>query len=267
MLFDSFARTYIFRLIQASNHDAHIRPLWQTTVATNPLFDPDELYYASPVPDPESAYAGVPMRQVVARIVDGSSIVEFKRTYGTSILAGFARIEGHPVGVVANTHPMLCAKGSRKAAHFVTLCSQRRVPVVFLQDVMGFDMAAGESATLKEASLLMRAVACASVPKLVATVGRAIGPASYALCGRAMAPTFSFMWPTAKIMIDNELPHLAVPPAKLEEQSTALYAAARMWVDDIISPPDSRSVLAHCLSLAQLSAFEAPSLSHGVFRF
>lgn len=208
------------------------------------------------------------MRPLLARVLDHSRLVEFKGSYGKSIVAGFAWIDGHPVGVLGNSNPRLCAQGARKAAQFVSLCAQRRLPIVFFQDVLGFDQRDGEAAMLKEASLLLRAVACAEVPKLAVTVGKAVGPASYAMCGRALSPRFSFMWPTASVLMasDDQLAQL-VDAASLRPQSSALFGAARMWFDDVVSPPHTRTMLSHCLDIAQHSAFHTSSLNFGVFRF
>lgn len=240
---------------------------WQTIPAAPPLFDADEILYTIPTPCKASDYQGLPMRKIVARIVDGSNLAEFKGGYGNSILTGFARIEGHPVGVVASAAPRLCINGARKAAHFVTICDQRKLPVIFLQDVLGFDVAADSPAGLKEAALLMRAVSCARVPRLTVYAGKAIGPASYAMCGQGMNPDFSFSWPSAQTMIATDEQLSAFPGTEAtSKESSAAFGAARLWVDDVVAPAKTREALAQCLDIAQHSLFHSSNTDFGVFR-
>jgi 3-methylcrotonyl-CoA carboxylase beta subunit len=233
-----------------------------------PLHDDVDDFDSLVPPTGENMAGEFPMRRILARILDGSRLVEFKAKFGLSIVAGYAQIHGHPVGVIANHDPRMCAAGARKAAHFVELCSQRRVPIVFFQNVSGFDSSGGsEKDALKESALLMRAVACASVPKLTVVCGESIGAANFAMCGRSQSPRFLYMWPNAKIAMAGELADGDVitmqegaseeeGEAAQEEWSTvvrtsnamasqmsAVYSSARCWDDGVVMPKDTREVL------------------------
>ena len=165
---------------------------------SRPLADPDELYGVVPV-DSRTPYD---VREVIARIVDGSQFHEFKAEYGTTLVTGFARIHGHPVGIVAN-NGVLFSESALKGAHFIELCDQRGIPLVFLQNITGFmvgrDYEAGGIA--KHGAKMVTAVACARVPKLTVVIGGSFGAGNYSMCGRAYSPRFLWMWPDARISV------------------------------------------------------------------
>eukprot|EP00048_Salpingoeca_helianthica_P016090 m.230407 g.230407 ORF g.230407 m.230407 type:complete len:545 (-) comp18000_c0_seq1:26-1660(-) len=259
-------------LVKASNHSSRKEALWTTAAARAPRYDPRELEYAvAPAAAAGQAYQGVPMRAIIARIADDSNLVEYKHGYGTSIVTGFASIGGHPIGLVANARPLLCRDGARKAANFVSLCAQRNLPTVFLVDVCGFDAPVDDPVMLKSAALLLRAVSCTQTPTITLTVGRAIGPASFAMCGRASQPAFAAMWPSATTCIatPDDLTQRGEDPAAIsamEKHAGALYAAARMWTDYVIAPAASRDHLIACLDVAQHSRLRGDLANFGVFR-
>jgi 3-methylcrotonyl-CoA carboxylase beta subunit len=229
---------------------------------------------------------------VIARLVDGSELDEFKALYGTTIVTGFAHIEGLPVGVIAN-NGILYSESALKAAHFVELCCKRRIPLLFLQNIAGFivgrDYEAGGIA--KDGAKLVTAVACANVPKVTLIIGGSYGAGNYAMCGRAYGPRFLFTWPNARISVmggEQAASVLATVrrerieegggawPAAEEEAFKApirqqydtegepYYATARLWDDGIIPPLASRRVLA----LAFAACLNAPiaETTFGVFR-
>ena len=158
------------------------------------------------------------MREVIARIVDGSRLHEFKAEYGTTLVTGFARIHGHPVGIVANNGILFC-ESALKGAHFIELCDQRGVPLVFLQNITGFmvgrEYEAGGIA--KHGAKMVTAVACARVPKLTVIIGGSFGAGNYSMCGRAYSPRFLFMWPNARISVMGG-----------EQAATVLVATGRL---------------------------------------
>ena len=234
----------------------------------------------------------VDIREVIARLVDGSVFDEFKALYGTTLVTGFARISGMPVGIVAN-NGILFAESADKGAHFVELCCQRKIPLLFLQNITGFmvgrDYEAGGIA--RAGAKLVTAVACAAVPKITLIVGGSYGAGNYGMCGRAYGPRFLFTWPTARISVmggeqaasvlatvkrDNieaegrrwsgadEDAFKAPIRETYEREGHPLYATARLWDDGIIQPADTRRVL----SLALATTLGAP-IAHtrfGVFR-
>ena len=232
------------------------------------------------------------MREVIARLVDGSELDEFKHLYGTTIVTGFARIWGHPIGIVAN-NGILFNESALKAAHFIELCCQRRIPLLFLQNISGFmvgrDYEAGGIA--KDGAKLVMAVACAEVPKFTVVVGGSFGAGNYGMCGRAYSPRQLWMWPNARISVmggDQAAAVLATVrreqadargqewPAEAEEQFKApireqyehqgnpYYSTARLWDDGVIDPRDTRDVLGLALSVAANAPLEP--VSYGVFR-
>jgi 3-methylcrotonyl-CoA carboxylase beta subunit len=218
-----------------------------------------------------------PMREVLARIVDDSEIDEFKPRYGSSLVCGFARIDGFNVGIVANDG-ILFSESALKAAHFIQLCDQRSIPLVFFQNIVGFMVGKQyeHAGIAKDGAKMVTAVACARVPKFTVIVGNSYGAGNYAMCGRAYQPRFLWSWPQSRIGVMG--PEQAasvltqvrsesaaargtqVEPAELEryhsevksrylEQTTALYATARLWDDGIIEPEETRTTLALALSL------------------
>ena len=262
--------------------------LWAVGNAEPPRVDPAQLYGVVP-PDPQSPYDA---REVIARLVDGSEFHEFKRDFGATLITGFARIEGHPVGIIAN-NGVLFAESAQKGAHFVQLCDARQTPIVFLQNLSGFmvgrDYERGGIA--KHGAKMVTAVACASVPKLTVVVGGSFGAGNYAMSGRAYSPRFMWMWPTAKIGVmggpqaasvlttvkRDQLEAAgetlsAVAEAELSRptleqfarQSDARYASARLWDDGIIDPLDTRTVLGFALDT--VSRAPLAERGYGIFR-
>jgi 3-methylcrotonyl-CoA carboxylase beta subunit len=232
------------------------------------------------------------VREVIARIVDASEFDEFKQLYGTTLVTGFAHIHGMPVGILGN-NGILFSESALKAAHFVELCCQRRIPLLFLQNIVGFmvgrDYEAGGIA--KDGAKMVTAVACAQVPKITVIVGGSYGAGNYGMCGRAYGPRFLFMWPNARISVmggeqaasvlatvkrDNieaegkswsaqeEEAFKAPIRAQYETEGNPYYATARLWDDGIITPQETRRVLALAFSAA-LNA-PVPETKFGVFR-
>ena len=237
-----------------------------------PYHDPDDLMGIIPA-DNRTPYD---VREVISRIVDGSRFHEFKQRYGTTLVCGFARIHGYPVGIVAN-NGILFSESSLKGAHFVELCGQRGIPLIFLQNIMGFmvgrDAEAGGIA--KDGAKLVTAVSCVPVPKFTVIIGGSHGAGNYGMCGRAYDPRFLFMWPNARISVMGGEQAASVlstvgnadPEAireKYERESNPYYSTARLWDDGVIDPRDTRDILGLCIS-SSLNA-ELPDNKFGVFR-
>jgi 3-methylcrotonyl-CoA carboxylase beta subunit len=232
------------------------------------------------------------VREVIARIVDASEFDEFKARYGTTLVCGFARIEGMPVGIVAN-NGILFAESANKGAHFIELCCQRKVPLVFLQNITGFMVGRKyeNEGIARAGAKMVTAVACAQVPKFTVIIGGSFGAGNYGMCGRAYSPRFLWMWPNARISVmggeqaasvlatvkrdgiearggawsaDEEEAFKAPIRRQYEEQGHPYYASARLWDDGVIDPADTRRVLALGLS-ASLNA-PVPDTKFGVFR-
>ena len=254
----------------------------------DPLLDPAELHGVVP-PDLRHPYDA---REIVARIVDGSGLDEFKPLYGTTIVTGFARIWGHAVGIVAN-NGILFSESALKAAHFIELCAQRGIPLVFLQNISGFMVGRKyESGGIaKDGAKLVMAVSCARVPKFTVIVGGSFGAGNYGMCGRAFGPRFLWMWPNARISVMGGEQAASVLAtirrdamaaqgkawsaeaeddfkrpirAQYEEQGHPYYATARLWDDGIIDPAQTRMVLGLGLSAAANAPVEPTRF--GVFR-
>jgi 3-methylcrotonyl-CoA carboxylase beta subunit len=213
------------------------------------------------------------VREVIARIVDGSVFDEFKRLYGTTLVCGFAHLYGYPVGIVAN-NGILFSESSLKGAHFIELCSQRGIPLVFLQNITGFMVGRKyESGGIaKDGAKLVTAVATTAVPKITMIIGGSYGAGNYGMCGRAYDPRFLFMWPNARISVmggeqaagvlatvrsgssdwtkEQEEAFKGPIRAQYDTQGHPYYASARVWDDGIIDPADSRRVLGLSLSAA-----------------
>ncbi|MDX6516695.1 MAG: 3-methylcrotonyl-CoA carboxylase beta subunit [Gaiellaceae bacterium] len=247
-------------------------PPWDVAPPEEPLLDPAELYGLIP----DDYRQPIDPRELVARIVDGSRLEEFKALYGETLVCGFARIEGMPVGIVAN-NGVLFAESSQKGAHFVELCCKRKIPLVFLQNITGFmvgpEYEAGGIA--RDGAKLVMAVACAEVPKVTVVVGGSFGAGNYAMCGRAYEPRQLWMWPNARISVMGgeqaatvlSMVGEADPDeirAKYATEGSAYYSTARLWDDGIIDPLDTRRVLALGLSAA-LNA-PIPETTFGIFR-
>ena len=227
------------------------------------------------------------VREVIARLVDGSEFDEFKKLYGTTIVTGFARIEGIPIGIIAN-NGILFSESALKAAHFIELCCQRKIPLLFLQNIAGFMVGQKYEAggIAKDGAKLVTAVACAQVPKITVVIGGSYGAGNYGMCGRAYSPRFLFTWPNARISVMGgeqaasvlatvnrdaekwtpaEMEAFKAPiRQKYEDEGNPYFATARLWDDGIIAPADTRRVLALAFS-ACLNAPIQPT-KFGVFR-
>ncbi|MDP9249858.1 MAG: methylcrotonoyl-CoA carboxylase [Chloroflexota bacterium] len=254
---------------------------WERSEPAAPSVNPEELYGVIPA-DARQSYD---VREVIARLVDGSEFHEFKERYGETLVTGFARIEGYPVGIVAN-NGILFSSSSLKGAHFVELASQRRIPLVFLQNITGFmvgrEYEAGGIA--KDGAKLVTAVATTAVPKFTVIIGGSFGAGNYAMAGRAYSPRQLWMWPNARISVmggaqaarvlstvgagtasEAERDAFEAPIlAEYERQGSAYYSTARLWDDGVIDPLDTRRVLAMGISAA-LNA-EIGETRFGVFR-
>jgi acetyl-CoA carboxylase carboxyltransferase component len=247
-------------------------PPWDVAPAEEPAADPAELYGLIPADFRHQ----VDPRELIARIVDGSRFHEFKALYAETLVCGFARIEGYPVGVLAN-NGVLFGESAAKGAHFVELACKRRVPLVFLQNITGFmvgkEYEAGGIA--RDGAKLVTAVACAEVPKFTVVTGGSFGAGNYGMCGRAYSPRQLWMWPNARISVMGGEQAATVLTmvgdadpdeirAKYEAEGNPYYSTARLWDDGIIDPLDTRRVLALGISAA-LNA-PIPETTFGVFR-
>ncbi|WP_430388762.1 carboxyl transferase domain-containing protein [Dyella sp. 20L07] len=255
---------------------------------SEPLYAPDELYGVIP----QDTRRPFDIREVIARVVDGSEFHEFKARYGKTLVCGFAHIHGYPVGIIAN-NGILFAESALKGAHFIELCNQRNVPLVFLQNITGFMVGKKyENAGIaKDGAKMVTAVACSHVPKFTVVIGGSFGAGNYAMCGRAYGARFLWMWPNARISVmggeqassvlatvrrdgleaggkswsaEEEEAFKAPIREQYERQGHPYYASARLWDDGIIDPADTRRVLGLAIS-ASLNAPIEPQ-RYGVFR-
>lgn len=265
------------------------QPAWDVSdVVLPPVVDPSEIYGVVPT-DVNAQYD---VREVIARLVDGSEFHEFKKNYGTTLVTGFAHLHGHPVGIVAN-NGVLFSESSLKGAHFIELCDQRGIPLIFLQNLSGFmvgkDVEQGGIA--KNGAKMVTAVATARVPKLTVVIGGSFGAGNYSMCGRAYSPRFMWMWPAARISVmggnqassvlatvkrdqyeaagqewstEDEEAFKAPIKQQYEDQGSPYYSTARLWDDGIIDPADTRRVLGMALDV--VSRQQLPETSFGLFR-
>jgi acetyl-CoA carboxylase carboxyltransferase component len=247
-------------------------PPWALTAPEEPAAEPSELYGLIPADFRQQ----VDPRELIARLVDGSRFHEFKALYGETLVCGFARIEGYPVGILAN-NGVLFGESAAKGAHFVELACKRKIPLVFLQNITGFmvgkEYEAGGIA--RDGAKLVTAVACAEVPKFTVIVGGSFGAGNYGMCGRAYSPRQLWMWPNARISVmggeqaatvlsmvgDTDPDEIR---AKYEAEGNPYYSTARLWDDGIIDPLDTRRVLALGISAALNASI--PETTFGVFR-
>ena len=286
-----------------ADDDAHALRIVRDIVATLPPTPPLRVE-PEPSAEPERATTEledvVPVeltapydaREILRRIVDAGSIHEFKREYGETLVTAFARIEGHRVGVIAN-NGVLFGESALKGAHFIELCDQRGIPLVFLQNITGFmvgrEYEAGGIA--KHGAKMVNAVACAAVPKLTVVVGGSFGAGTYSMCGRAYSPRFLWLWPGARVSVmggpqaasvlstvrrdqieagggewsaEDQVAFEAPIRAQYEEQGSPYYSTARLWDDGIIEPSQTRDVLALALDVVSRTPLPAPG--YGVFR-
>ena len=253
-----------------------------------PLYDASELNGIIPC-DPRKPFD---IREIIARIVDGSDFDEFKALYGTTLVCGFAHLYGHPIGIIAN-NGILFGESALKGTHFIELCSQRNIPLLFLQNITGFMVGSKYEAAgiAKHGAKLVTAVATSGVPKLTVIVGGSFGAGNYAMCGRAYDPNFLWSWPNARISVmggeqaanvlaqvnrdkhtklgsvwtaqEEEL-FKKTMQAQYETQGNPYYASARLWDDGVIAPADTRQVLG--LSLSAALNGEIKSTRFGLFR-
>jgi 3-methylcrotonyl-CoA carboxylase beta subunit len=263
-------------------------PAWEVIAGEAPIADGSELYGVVPV-DVNQPYD---VREVIARLIDGSELHEFKREYGETLVTGFARIHGHPVGIVAN-NGVLFSESAQKGAHFIELCDQRGIPLLFLQNISGFmvgrDAEAGGIA--RDGAKMVTAVATTRVPKLTVIIGGSFGAGNYAMCGRAYSPRFLWTWPASRISVmggpqaasvlstvkadqlaargeewtaDDRAAFEAPIRDTYEQQGSPYYATARLWDDGVIDPADTRDLLG--LALDVVSRTPLPESRFGVFR-
>jgi acetyl-CoA carboxylase carboxyltransferase component len=261
---------------------------WEVAAPEEPKYDPRDLYGIIPT-DPRKSFD---IREVIARLVDGSRFHEFKALYGTTLVTGFARIFGYPVGIIAN-NGILFSESALKAAHFVELCCQRKTPLIFLQNITGFMVGKQYEAggIAKDGAKMVMAVANANVPKFTVIVGGSFGAGNYGMCGRAYAPRQLWMWPNARIsvmggeqaastlltvrmdglaargkkMSAREQEEFKAPIlGKYEEEGNPYYSTARLWDDGILDPLDTRRALG--LGIAAALNTHIPETTFGVFR-
>ena len=277
----------IVRRIVAQLAPRVVRP-WEVVPSRDPLGDPTDMYGVVPR-DSRTPYD---VREIIAHLVDGSRFHEFKAEFGETLVTGFARVHGHPVGIVAN-NGVLFSESALKGAHFIELCDQRQIPLVFLQNITGFMVgkAYEEGGIAKHGAKMVNAVACARVPKLTVVIGGSFGAGNYSMCGRAYSPRFLWMWPNARISVmggdqaaavlstirrdqlaangeewsaQEEEDFKAPVRERYEAQGNAYYSTARLWDDGIIDPLDTRTVLALALSVCANAPL--PPIAYGVFR-
>ena len=278
----ALARNIVGTLNRAKNHGVVVRE------PVEPLYNAHGIYGVVPA-DPREAYD---VREILARMVDGSVFDEFKALYGTTLVCGFAHIFGYPVGILAN-NGILFSESALKGAHFIELCAQRKIPLVFLQNVTGFMVGQKYEAQgiAKDGAKLVAAVTCACVPKFTVIIGGSFGAGNYGMCGRAFGPRLLWMWPNARISVmggeqaanvlaqvrrdnfeaagkvwtaEEEESYKAPVREKFERQAHPYYASARLWDDGIIDPAETRMVLALSISAALNAPVEETRF--GVFR-
>jgi 3-methylcrotonyl-CoA carboxylase beta subunit len=278
----SLARTIVANLNRKKSHSLVLRE------SGEPKYPAQELYGVIPV-DTRKPFD---IREVIARIVDGSEFDEFKARYGSTLICGFAHIFGMPVGIMAN-NGILFSESALKGTHFIELCCQRKIPLVFLQNITGFMVGrkVENEGIARNGAKMVAAVAAAAVPKLTVIIGGSFGAGNYAMCGRAFSPRFLWMWPNARISVmggeqaasvlatikrdaieakggawskDEEEGFKQPIRAQYEQQGHPYYASARLWDDGVIDPADTRMVLGLGLSAA-LNA-PIPETKFGVFR-
>jgi len=270
------------------SHLNRTKPPGPQTASEDPLFDPEEIYGIVPA-DTRKPYD---VRELIARMVDGSRLDEFKQRYGSTLVTGFAHIQGYAVGILAN-NGILFSESALKGAHFIELCAQRGIPLLFLQNISGFMVGKKyeNGGIAKDGAKMVTAVACARVPKFTVLIGGSFGAGNYGMCGRAYGPRLLWMWPNARISVmggeqaasvlarvrrdameaegktwTTEAEEEFKAPIRLqyEEQGNPYYATARLWDDGILDPLETRRALA--LGLAAAQHAPAEETRFGVFR-
>ncbi|MBX7137247.1 MAG: methylcrotonoyl-CoA carboxylase [Oligoflexia bacterium] len=271
-----------------ANLGRHQRTSHDVTTAFEPLYDPSEIYGL--IPADHKKY--FPIREILARILDRSELDEFKKNYGSSLICGFARIKGILVGLLANDG-ILFSESALKATHFIQLCNQRAIPLLFLQNIVGFMVGKQyeHQGIAKDGAKMVTAVSCSSVPKFTLIMGGSFGAGNYGMCGRAYQPRMLYMWPNARISVmgpeqaagvlaqvkidalkargkSAPEPEIAAYKKEIEDsynsQAAAFYATARLWDDGIIDPAKTREVLALSMSASLSSSWTRPDF--GIFR-
>ena len=261
---------------------------WTRAEIEEPLHDPEELYGVVP----QSTRHSYDVREVIARLVDGSRLHEFKPSWGSTLVCGFARLLGYPVGIVAN-NGILFSESALKGAHFIQLCARRKIPLVFLQNITGFMVGRRyeHEGIAKHGAKMVTAVACAAVPKFSVVLGGSFGAGNYAMCGRAYSPRLLWGWPNARVSVmggeqaanvlltirldnlrargeemsaDEQAEFMAPTLEKYEQEGSAWYSTARIWDDGILDPLDTRTALGVGIA-ASLNA-PIPDSQFGVFR-
>ena len=261
---------------------------WTRAEIEEPLHDPEELYGVVP----QSTRHSYDVREVIARLVDGSRLHEFKPSWGATLVCGFARLLGYPVGIVAN-NGILFSESALKGAHFIQLCARRKIPLVFLQNITGFMVGRRyeHEGIAKHGAKMVTAVACAAVPKFSVVLGGSFGAGNYAMCGRAYSPRLLWGWPNARVSVmggeqaanvlltirldnlrargeemsaDEQAEFMAPTLEKYEQEGSAWYSTARIWDDGILDPLDTRTALGVGIA-ASLNA-PIPDSQFGVFR-
>jgi 3-methylcrotonyl-CoA carboxylase beta subunit len=274
------------RIVSTLKQPAKQRTNWDTP--REPLFPAEDVYGVIPA-DPRKPYD---VRDIIARLVDGSEFDEFKKLYGTTLVTGFARIWGHQVGIIAN-NGILFSESSLKGAHFIELCCQRGIPVIFLQNITGFMVGKKYEAggIARDGAKLVTAVATANVPKFTVVIGGSYGAGNYGMCGRSYSPRFLWMWPNARISVmggeqaamvlstlrrdnieakggswstEEEEAFRAPTRQQFETQGSPYYATARLWDDGVIDPKDTRLMLGLGLEAASNAPIEP--VKFGLFR-
>jgi acetyl-CoA carboxylase carboxyltransferase component len=289
---DAHALEIVRGIVETLNHRATVRralAAHDTAAPEDPLYDPAELYGIIPTTFRESYDA----RELIARLVDGSRFREFKANYGTTLVTGFARIEGYSVGIIAN-NGVLFSESALKGTHFIELCTARQIPLLFLQNITGFMVGKEyeQRGIAKDGAKMVHAVANASVPKLTVVVGGSFGAGNYGMCGRAYAPRFLWMWPNSRISVmggeqaanvlltvkRDQLKRQGKPDMNAEEQTafkqptldkyeregSPYYSTARLWDDGILDPLETRRVLGLALAVCLGAGIEPTR--YGVFR-
>ncbi len=283
---DEHALQICRRVVANLNHKKQAQ--WAISQPAEPKYSVDEIYGVVPA-DSRKPFD---IREIIARIVDGSELDEFKPLYGNTLVCGFAKIWGYPVGIIAN-NGILFSESALKGAHFIELCTQRNIPLIFLQNITGFMVGRKyeNSGIAKNGAKMVTAVACAKVPKFTVIVGGSFGAGNYGMCGRAYSPRFLWMWPNARISVmggeqaanvlaqvkrdnferkgvewsaEEEAKFKRPIEEQYETQGHPYYASARLWDDGIIDPADTRMVLGLNLSLALNAPQE--DTKFGVFR-
>ena len=278
----SIARQIVSHLNRSKATNISVRP------PINPIYPAEQLYGIIPT----DKHRPFDIREIIARIVDGSEFDEFKSSYGTTLVCGFAHLHGYPIGIVAN-NGILFSESALKGAHFVELCCQRKIPLVFLQNITGFMVGKKYEAggLAKNGAKMVTAVACAKVPKFTIVVGGSFGAGNYAMCGRAYGARFLWMWPNARISVmggeqaanvltqvksdalaakgqpwseQQQADFKAPIEAQYETQGHPYYASARLWDDGIIDPVDTRRILGLGISASLNAPIE--DTRFGVFR-